>query len=159
MENIRSMTNITSATNEKGKTKLSTALKGNKINKKDKGLKETKNTQQLKKQIYTKENTGTVHHVGNVAPSKQILRTIILPNEKVIEFQQDVERLKQLNQDQNDLYEKEINGLKEDRRRREEKMRVKYIDLEEKNNLLIDKANKLEKLNTEITKGKLIRFS
>lgn len=59
---------------------------------------------------------------------RQILRTIVLPNEQINTLQVEVENLRKLNEEQRALYEQEIIGLKEDRRAREEEMRIKYVD-------------------------------
>lgn len=59
---------------------------------------------------------------------RQILRTIVLPNEQINTLQVEVEKLRALNEEQRALFEQEIVGLKEDRRAREEEMRIKYVD-------------------------------
>ena len=59
---------------------------------------------------------------------RQILRTIVLPNEQINTLQVEVENLRKINEEQKALYEQEIIGLKEDRRAREEEMRLKYVD-------------------------------
>ncbi len=59
---------------------------------------------------------------------RQILRTIVLPNEQINTLQVEVEKLRKLNEEQRALFEQEIVGLKEDRRAREEEMRIKYVD-------------------------------
>jgi len=59
---------------------------------------------------------------------RQILRTIVLPNEQINTLQVEIEKLRLLNEEQRALYEQEILALKEDRRAREEEMRIKYVD-------------------------------
>ena len=59
---------------------------------------------------------------------RQILRTIVLPNEQINTLQVEVDNLRKINEEQKALYEQEIVGLKEDRRAREEEMRLKYVD-------------------------------
>jgi len=59
---------------------------------------------------------------------RQILRTIVLPNEQVNTLQVEIEKLRALNEEQKALFGQEIIGLKEDRIAREEEMRIKYID-------------------------------
>jgi len=83
-----------------------------------------------------KENTGKFTKTKVVGKPqlqaqrqpRQILRTIVLPNEQINTLQVEVENLRKINEEQKALYEQEITGLKEDRRAREEEMRLKYVD-------------------------------
>ena len=59
---------------------------------------------------------------------RQILRTIVLPNDKINSLQVEVENLRRENEEQRLRYEKVISQLKQDRRAREEEMRLKYVD-------------------------------
>jgi len=66
---------------------------------------------------------------------RQILRTVVLPNEQINSLQIEVENLRRINEEQKLLYEQEIEGLKEDRRVREEEMNLKYQDRKSINNV------------------------
>ena len=59
---------------------------------------------------------------------RQVLRTVVLPNEQINALQVEVENLRKINEEQKNLYEQEISGLKEDQRIREQEMKIKYDD-------------------------------
>jgi hypothetical protein len=91
-----------------------------------------------------------------IAPSdekQQVVRTILLPNEETNTTAHDENEFlkKQLNNLKNN-YETQILRMEEDRRLREEEMRLRDINYKQKIEDLLKKNQKLERLNYELTK-------
>eukprot|EP00826_Nyctotherus_ovalis_P008352 TRINITY_DN12158_c0_g2_i3.p1 TRINITY_DN12158_c0_g2~~TRINITY_DN12158_c0_g2_i3.p1 ORF type:complete len:411 (-),score=166.25 TRINITY_DN12158_c0_g2_i3:227-1459(-) len=105
-----------------------------------------------------KENPKGKKVVGKVQlqaqrQPRQVLRTVVLPNEQITSLQLEVENLRQINNEHKWLYEQQLASLKEDQMVREEEMKLKYEDLKEKIQVMDRRLQKDEEMNYAITKG------
>lgn len=119
-----------------------------------------------------KENPKGKKVVGKVQlqaqrQPRQVLRTVVLPNEQITSLQVEVENLSRINDEQRQLHEQQLTGLKEDRRVREEEMKLKYEDcmcgsnvvVKEKIQAMEERLQRDEQLNYAITKGLRLAYA
>ena len=91
--------------------------------------------------------------------SSEIVRGIYLPTEQINALKMEIQDLKALLEEKEVMNGKEINLLKEDRRKREDSLIILNEENSKQLNTLTKKCQESEKLNTEITKGCFIKIT
>lgn len=100
-----------------------------------------------------RSNTKLEYRISPSDEKQQIVRTILFPNHEIHNAQnEENEFLKKQLVDLKNFYENQIMRMEEDRRLREEEIRLNILNNKDKEQELLKKNQKLEKLNYELTK-------
>jgi hypothetical protein len=98
-------------------------------------------------------NNPLEYRIPTSDEKQQILRTILFPNHETVNTQNDEnEFLKKQLVDLKKFYETQISKMEEERRLREEEFRLHMLNSKEREDDLLKKNQKLERLNYELTK-------
>jgi hypothetical protein len=120
------------------------------------GTKTTLRSSSSKKIIKKKSgvmNNPLEYRIPTSDEKQQILRTILFPNHETVSTQnEENEFLKKQLVDLKKFYEIQINRMEDERRLREEEIRLLVLNSKDREDDLLKKNQKLERLNYELTK-------
>ena len=122
-------------------------------NKSNKCIKTNNSTTKLYNNINKGNNKNNLEF--RIAPAdekQQIVRTIILPKEEENLLSQEILFLKKHQKQTREFYEDQLNKMEESRKLKEEETRLQLMSASERIEELIRRNQKLETLNTDITK-------
>ena len=122
-------------------------------NKSNKCIKTNNSTTKLYNNINKGNNKNNLEF--RIAPAdekQQIVRTIILPKEEENLLSQEILFLKKQQKQTREFYEDQLNKMEESRKLKEEETRLQLMSASERIEELIRRNQKLETLNTDITK-------
>jgi hypothetical protein len=121
----------------------------------NKSLRSNSSKKTVKSNILKKNssNNPLEYRIPTSDEKQQILRTILFPNHETVNTQnEENDFLKKQLIDMKRFYETQISKMEEERRLREEEIRLFILNSKEREEDLLKKNQKLEKLNYELTK-------